>query len=482
MSWVDLLAAYWFVIALLLRVGIVVIFVSSIDDFLIDCRYWIWRFFSRVDWRRDVHLPTYADELYHDKQQHIAIMIPAWQEAAVIQRMADYAARTFDYDNYHIFVGTYPNDPDTQREVDLVAAKYPNVHKVVTSQPGPTTKADCLNHIVAAITRMETSDGIRFECLAYHDAEDLVHPLELRAFNRLVPKFDLVQLPVMPLARGWTHLVGNHYIDEFSEWHGKDLLVRQMLTGQVPSAGVGTAFSRKAIDLLAQINGGVVFDTGSLTEDYEIGLRLHAVGAKEMMLHYDVQFKGPAPAWFGRKGVHRMICVQEYFPDQTWAAIRQKSRWIVGIVFQGWRNIGWAGNATMKYILARDRKSVVAFPSLLVGYLIVLAIGVSIVHLRLDPSWWEFPRLIPADSFLWVLVGINFFFMCNRALQRFVFTRRYFGGWQALQSLPRMVVGNIINIAAFFRALGQVRRSDKTGRAVRWDKTSHDFPDLHEGA
>ncbi|WP_035852500.1 glycosyl transferase family protein, partial [Deefgea rivuli] len=479
MTWLDVLVAYWFLIAILLRVGIFAIFISSIDDFLIDCYYWVWRCKSKNEWRRSPYLPEFADELYEDEQQAIAIMIPAWHEAPVIQRMADYAARTYDYDNYHIFVGTYPNDPETQAEVDLVTAKYPNVHKVVTSKPGPTTKADCLNHIIAFITAMEARDEIHFSCIAYHDSEDMIHPLELRAFNRLVPQFDLVQLPVMPLARGWQDLIGNHYVDEFAEWHGKDMMVRQLLSGQVPSAGVGTAFSRKAIGLLSEMNGGVVFDTGTLTEDYEIGFRLHEVGAREMMLHYHVQFKNTPPAWFGRKGVHPMICVQAYFPNQWWTAIRQKSRWIVGIVFQGWQNIGWRGKPIIKYILMRDRKSVIAFPSVLLGYFIVLSVGFNWLHNEMNPNWWDFPALIGHQSVMWTLVGINFFFMCNRIVQRFIFTQRYYGFWQGLQAIPRMLVGNIVNVLAFFRAFSQVRSSNKTGRAVKWDKTCHDFPDLH---
>ena len=483
MSWIDVLATYWFVLAVLLRIGIVTIFISSVDDCLIDVRYWFWRWFQAKDWRRDPHLPRYADELYQEPQQFIAIMIPAWQEAPVIARMADYAARTFDYSNYHIFVGTYPNDPDTQREVDKVALKYHNVHKVVTRDPGPTTKADCLNNIISFITAMEAERDIHFSCLAYHDAEDIIHPLELRVFNHLVPNFDLVQLPVMPLVRSAVNVVGNHYVDEFAEWHGKDILVRQLITGQVPSAGVGTAFSRKAIGLLEKINGGVVFDVGTLTEDYEIGFRLHEVGAREMMLHYQVQFSDTqkAPAWFGRKGVHPMLCVQEYFPNQFWPAARQKSRWIVGIVFQGWRNLGWRGGILMKYMLMRDRKSVVAFPALLMGYFIVLSVILNWLHHTIFPQAWEFPDLIPEDSWLWTMVGINFFFLCNRVVQRFIFTRRYFGFWQGVQSIPRILVGNLINITAFFRAATQVRNSAKTGRAVVWDKTSHDFPDLHAG-
>ncbi|MFZ4288080.1 glycosyl transferase family protein [Variovorax sp. HJSM1_2] len=477
--WVDLLALFWLTVSVLLRIGVVIILLSSIDDFFIDCRYWLWRLRHRSNWRKSPELPVHADDLYHGAQQHIAIMIPAWHEASVIARMADYLVRSFDYDNYHVFIGTYPNDPETQAEVDKVTLRHPRLHKVITSQPGPTTKADCLNHIIAAIGVFEADQGLQFAVIAYHDAEDVIHPLELRVFNDLVPRFDLVQLPVMPLVRAGVHPVGNHYVDEFAEWHGKDLLVRQHLLGQVPSAGVGTAFSRRAITLLEQINQGQVFDTGTLTEDYEIGVRLHEVGAREILVHYPVSFAGTPPAWFGRRGVHQMVCVQEYFPDNPMLAVRQKARWIVGIVFQGWRKLGWRGSLTMRYILMRDRKSVLAFPSLLLGYLIVAAVVLREVHLIINPGWWRFPDLIPPDSLFWPLALINFVFMLNRLLQRFICTQRYFGFWQGLLSVPRMLVGNLIDIGAFFRALMLVWRSDRGGRPVKWDKTHHVFPDLH---
>jgi len=481
LGYVDVLAVFWLLVSILLHVGIVVILISSIDDFHVDARYWLWRIRRWRDWRRSAALPEHADDLYQAPQQYMAIMIPAWHEAPVIARMADYLARSFDYDNYHVFIGTYPNDPETQEEVDKVVARYPQLHKVVTSEPGPTTKADCLNHIIAAITAFEAEHGLHFACLAYHDPEDVVHPLELRVFNHLVPKYDLVQVPVMPLVRPWPRMVGNHYVDEFSEWHGKDLLVREQLTGQVPSAGVGTAFSRKAISLLEEMNEGQVFDTSSLTEDYEIGIRLHEVGAREMLVHYPVRFKGEAPAWFGRKGVHDMVCVQEFFPDHPMLAMRQKSRWIVGIVFQSWRKLGWRGGLAMRYVLMRDRKSVLAFPSLLAGYLIVAFVLFHEALLLIAPSWWHFPDLIADGSIFWKLTLINFVFMLNRLLQRFICTRRYFGFWQGVQSVPRMVVGNFINIGAFFRAFTQTRRSGKSGRPVKWDKTQHVFPDLHAG-
>ena len=42
-------STFWLVVSILLRVGIVIILVSSIDDFFIDLRYWLWRL---AHWRR----------------------------------------------------------------------------------------------------------------------------------------------------------------------------------------------------------------------------------------------------------------------------------------------------------------------------------------------------------------------------------------------------------------------------------------------
>lgn len=50
--------------------------------------------------------------------------------------------------------------------------------------------------------------------------------------------------------------------------------MREALAGQVPSAGVGTCFSRRAVTALLADGDGIAFDVQSLTEDYDIGFRL----------------------------------------------------------------------------------------------------------------------------------------------------------------------------------------------------------------
>ena len=65
----------------------------------------------------------------------------------------------------------------------------------------------------------------------------------------------MVQIPVLPLEvafKEWTHWV---YADEFAETHTKNIFVRQSINAHIPSAGVGTGFSRQALAALGIENG-----------------------------------------------------------------------------------------------------------------------------------------------------------------------------------------------------------------------------------
>lgn len=56
--------------------------------------------------------------------------------------------------------------------------------------------------------------------------------------------------------------------------------------GQVPSAGVGTCFSRRAVTALLADGDGIAFDVQSLTEDYDIGFRLKEKGMTEIFVRF----------------------------------------------------------------------------------------------------------------------------------------------------------------------------------------------------
>ena len=479
MYFVDILSSYLFVLKFLAIVIAIVISISSIDDLIIDLAYWIRRFIRAVTvYRR--HPKMQYSQLLSIEEKPLAIMVPAWQETGVIGKMAELAAVTLDYENYHIFVGTYPNDPETQLDVDKVCAVFPNVHKVVCARPGPTSKADCLNNDLDAILQFELLAKLEFSGFILHDSEDVVSPLELRLYNYLLPKNDLIQIPVYPFEREWYNFTCMHYLDEFAELHGKDVVVREALAGQVPSAGVGTCFSRRAVLALLEDGDGIAFDAQSLTEDYDIGFRLKAKGLKEIFVRFPVILDDSEDV---RKKLligqsireSNVICVREYFPDTLATAIRQKSRWITGIVFQGYKTHRWTKNPILNYFLWRDRKGAVTNFISFIATVILLQLILLWLYQNLWPGAYHFLSIFESSEWLVGFLWLNFFLMMNRIIQRIFFVSTYYGLAQGLLSIPRLLWGNYINFMANLKAVKQVLAHGDV-RRIAWDKTTHDFP------
>lgn len=480
MEFIDVFGVYWFVIKYLIFFAAFVILLSSLDDFFIDVYYWVRRIWRKLTVYKK-YKPFSVVELYKNEEKPLAIMVPAWQETGVVAEMAALAASTFEYYNYHIFIGTYPNDPDTQAEVDQVVARYHNVHKVITRDPGPTSKSDCLNNVTEQIFAFEKNRNIRFEAFILHDSEDVIHPLELKLFNHLLYKGnDLIQVPVVPFERKWYQFTAGHYEDEFAEVHGKDMLVRESLLGFVPSAGVGTALSRRAIEKMRELHEGQVFILGTLTEDYNLGFELFRENMKLIFARVPVEMDYTSKNIFGKTVIRKkevLIAVREFFPSTFQTAVRQKSRWIIGIVFQGWKTIGWKqGGLAMKYFLFRDRKAIFTNLANLLAYFLVFNIVLMMLYTKMTSDVWWYPELVPKDSILWTLLIVNAFFLLNRILQRMYFSWNNYGVRGALLSVPRIIWGNVINMAAMWRATKQVLNIKSGMKNLSWDKTTHDFP------
>jgi adsorption protein B len=137
--------------------------ISGFTDIIFDI-YYIYRsvrrFFLSKKWPK-----LTLERLEAREQQKIALIIACWHEEAVIAKTLANACESIHYRNYDIFVGTYPNDPDTQREVDKVSKQYPQVHKVVTADDGPTNKAANLNQVFEAIEDYEKKTGLQYEII-----------------------------------------------------------------------------------------------------------------------------------------------------------------------------------------------------------------------------------------------------------------------------------------------------------------------------
>jgi bacteriophage N4 adsorption protein B len=480
---VDVFATYLYGLKFIAVTLAVLILISGLDDLIIDVVYWLrraWR--AATVYRSHDRLDYLA--LYKPPEKPLAIMVPAWHETDVIGRMAELAATTLDYENYHIFVGTYPNDPETQSDVDKVCARFRNVHKVVCARPGPTSKADCLNNVLDTILQFEQRANLQFAGFILHDAEDVISEMELRLFNYLVDRKDLIQLPVYPFARTWSDFTSGHYMDEFAEVHGKDILVREALAGQVPSAGVGSCFSRRAVMALLADGDGVAFDIQSLTEDYDIGFRLRTKGMSEIFVRFPVVKDGevahPFTPAFGKSiREANVVCVREYFPNTVATAIRQKSRWIIGIVYQGFRNHRWTGDMTLNYFLWCDRKGgITNFVSFL-ATVVLFQLTALWLYQAVVPHGYEFLSIFEGGPWLTALLTANLVLMTNRIAQRVFFVSTFYGLAEGALSIPRLFWGNYINFMANCRAIRQIVQEGDP-RRVAWDKTEHDFPVLGE--
>lgn len=384
----------------------------------------------------------------------LAVLIPAWDEASVIAPMLRATLERFDHDDYRLFVGHYRNDPATLAAIRSV--DDPRVIAVEIDADGPTTKADCLNRLYAALTAHEAAIGRTAKAVVLHDAEDVVHPLELKLFDRLVEYAGLVQLPVVPLIDPDSRWVGGHYADEFAEAHMKELVVREAVGAAIPLAGVGCAIERVALSRLAARHDGRPFAGASLTEDYEMGLRLGAIGVKTMFVRIPAE-----------PGSRAAVASRGHFPATISAAVRQKARWVGGIAFAGWDRLGWRGGPGERWMRMRDRRGPLAALLLLAGYAAAILWAQVAIAAALGA-----PISVPVSSTLATLMWINGWLLAWRLLMRASFTTAAYGWREGLRSVPRTIVANVIAILAARRAL----LLHSAGGAKRWDKTHHIFP------
>jgi len=457
----------------------VIFLIAALDDALIDLTFWtdrVRRFRTGRGWVDTVE----REHLEAIPEKWLAVMVPAWDESAVIEPMLRNLLAGAQYASFRVFVGTYPNDPDTRAAVKRVCADDPRVVEVVTSEPGPTCKADCLNAIWRGIGANEVRTGQRFEIFVMQDCEDVVHPLAWRLYNSLIPGHDMVQLPVLSLPRRWWQWTAAHYQDEFDQLHFKDLVARKLLAHSVPAAGVGVGFSRRALESVAAHVRGDPFNTRSLTEDYDIALHLQRLGLRQLFALVRVKPGITAvtsdPARLPGLGAE-LIGVREYFPDRLRAAVRQKARWVVGIALQAWRAWGWRGDFWWCLMFWRDRKVLVTNPAAALGYLVVLAIVAQWLWQHIDPDAPTFPPLVEPDSLTAWMLLVNVLVLANRIVQRIACVSIVHGIGQGLWSVPRMAWASAINALATARALGLWMRHLLTGRVIGWDKTAHEYPD-----
>lgn len=397
-----------------------------------------------------------------------AVFIPAWHEADVIATTVSHALAAWQQRELRLYIGCYRNDPATIAAAMSAAAHDPRVRLVIHDRDGPTTKADCLNRLYGALSEDELRSGVRARAVVLHDAEDMVHPAALAVLDQALDGAGFVQLPVRPEPLPGSPWVSGHYADEFTEAHAKAMVVRAALGAALPAAGVGCAFDRTVLAQLADARKAELerndgprqgryagpFAAECLTEDYELGWRIARGGWRGRFVRL-------------RDETGQLVATRSYFPGTVDAAVRQKTRWVHGIAFQGWDRLGWWGRGADLWMAMRDRRGPLVALVLFIAYLLVVLgalLGLAAAAGLVQPV--AAPPELRWLMFL-CLVGLGW-----RVVFRFVFTAREYGLAEGVRAVLRIPVANVIAIISGRRAFSAYLRT-LGGNAVRWDKTAH---------
>ena len=427
------------------------VLINGLDDFFIDIAALAGHIRHRV--------PTESD-LDSAPQRRIAIFVACWREHKVIRKMIENNVEKINYGPVDFFVGVYPNDVPTLAAAREALKDRPNVHLSICPHDGPTSKADCLNWIYQRMLLREDETGDRFEMILTHDSEDIIDPDALRWINYYAQWNDMVQIPVLALPKPLKYLTYGVYCDEFTEYQYKDMMARQTLGGFIPSNGVGTGFSRKALEMLAAEHSNRIFEPGCLTEDYENGFRVRKLGLPQQFIPIHIRHGRP-------------IATREYFPHEFGVAVGQRSRWVTGINLQSWEFHDVRETRDHLYWFWRDRKS-------LVGNLVTPLTNIVFVYGSI--TWcWAIAQHIP-----WGLAreasSIERAGMAGLTLQALhtivrmgLVCRIYGPAFAALVPL-RVLIANWLNCFATSRAIWSYTKCKLAGKPLRWVKTEHAYP------
>jgi len=196
------------------------------------------------------------------------------------------------------------------------------------------------------------------------------------------------------------------------------------------------------------------FEPESLTEDYELGLAIAEGGGNCRFVR-------------ARAEDDLLIATRAYFPSALNTIVRQKTRWVHGIALQGWDRTGWGKGTLEAWMRARDRRGPLTAVVLGLGYALVALIIVTGIAAALG---WAQPA--PMSPLLKALLIANFAMFAWRSAWRFAFTARNYGWYEGLWAVARIPASNVVAIMAGHRAISAYAGT-LLGRAIEWDKTSH---------
>ena len=456
MTLIEFLSVVEFAQHELLLLAAIGILIAAADDILIDIIWTIRWAYRRVVYYRKRAPMRSRDLPQPNRSGTLAVFVAAWDEADVIGDMLKQCHKAWHESatDYLIYVGCYPNDLDSVKAVQAAAEDFDNIRPVLLPHHGPTTKADCLNHVWRQMAADELDGGYKIKAVVLHDAEDCPHCDELSVFDRLIEKCMAVQLPVIPVRVPGSIWVSGHYCDEFAEAHAKSLVVREAVGAAIPLAGVACAIDRNFLGRIAIQRGSGPFDQATLTEDYELGLHIGESGGRVIMARL-------------LDGHGDLVGTRACFPHTINTSVRQKSRWLTGIALAGWDRLGWRGSISEMWMRIRDRRSTIAAIILMIAYGSMILTGILAIAQLIGVY-----TMSPVSPLLGGLLTASLIVLVWRMLTRALFVGHLYGVAEGLLSIPRVLVANIIAMLAARKAIVNYTRHC-FGMPLTWDKTRH---------
>ena len=388
------------------------------------------------------------------------IFIPAWDEAAVIGRDAGARPRRVRRGRLRPLCRLLSQRPGddrrgARRRVD------PGCGSVIGPAPGPTSKADCLNRIWERMIEDEAAGGDPVQGGGASRRRGRRPFGGARLFDALIERYDLVQLPVRAADRPAIAVRRPAIISTSSArrtarswWSAR----RSARACPRPGSAARSAATRSR---RSRPRRGAPFDPDSLTEDYELGLRLQAMGRRAAFVRTT------------RSDGRRVVATREYFPATLDAAVAQKARWMTGIALAGWDRLGWSGGLAERWMRLRDRQSLLAALVLAAAYLALVlwrpaGRGVAGADRALDR---------PSRPLLTLLLAINFGAAALAAGDALRLRRpRLWLARGAARRCRARSPRNIIAMMAARRALARYVFACSAPAPSTWDKTAHAFP------
>jgi len=213
-----------------------------------------------------------ARALSDDELPPYTVLVPAYREPEVIgQLLRAVDAIRYPKDRLDVRILLEADDLETWRAAEA-ARPSSNVTLVRVPPVGPRTKPKACNVGLA---------GARGQFVTIYDAEDLPDPLQLRrvvaAFRRAPANVACLQAQ-LSYHNADQNLLTRWFTAEYGLWFGQMLPSLVIRGAPLPLGGTSNHFRT---DLLVAIGG---WDPYNVTEDADLGIRLHRLGFRTQVL------------------------------------------------------------------------------------------------------------------------------------------------------------------------------------------------------